>query len=150
MRHPAVDEQGAELAGVEDALVVADLVQGHEARGPVAPSDVDDAFLHVAEGDEEAVVDRGRPGPGVVQHPQRGAEPVDLELGPGAGDEHPDPELLDALAGGPVEGVERAVELVDGSVEATHLVVVPRLGEEGVGDSDGVLDALPPRARSPV
>ena len=56
----------------------------------------------------------------------------------------------DALAGGPVEGVEGAVELVDGSVEATHLVVVPGLGEEGVGDSDEVLDGLPPRARSPA
>ena len=136
--------------GSSTPLVVADLVQGHEAGCPVAAADVDDALLHVAQRDEEAVVDGGRAGPGVVQHPQRRAEAVDLELGPGPGDEDPDPELLDALPGGPVEGVERAVELVDGSVEATHLVVVPCLGEEGVGDSDEVLDVLPPRARSPA
>ena len=148
--HPAVDEQGAELSGLEHALVVADLVQGHEAGCPVAAADVDDALLHVAQRDEEPVVDGGGARPGVMQHPQCRAEAVDLELGPGPGDEDPDPELLDALPGGPVEGVERAVELVDSSVEATHLVVVPCLGEEGVGDSDEVLDGLPPRARSPA
>ena len=85
MRHPPVDEQGAELSGVEDALVVADLVQGDEAGGPVPAADVDDALLHVAQGDEQAVVDGGGPRPGVVQHPQCRAEAVDLELGPATG-----------------------------------------------------------------
>ena len=137
---PAVDVQGALLAGSSAASSLAHPSRAREACRPVTAAHVDHALLDVAERDEQAVVDARSPGPRVVQHRQRRAEAADLELGPRPGDEYPDPSRPRIVASGPVEDADGLVERGDGIVEAAHLVGVPRRGEEGVRDAERVLD----------
>ena len=73
---------------------------------------------------------------------ERRAESVDLELGPRPGDEHPHPQPLGILSGLLAERLQCTAEPVGGSVEAAHLVVVPSLGEQGLGHVGWTLDGL--------
>ena len=71
-----VDVEGAALAGVELHHVAPHPVQRRQGCRPVPPAPVDDALLHVAEGQQQPVVDRRCLLPGVVQHGRAGRRPL--------------------------------------------------------------------------